>query len=116
MRIFEALFTMANIAFIFSYIFTFDLDSRFSLMVLLYLSVFLWLLVLNYFFEGLKLSAILYMIAHPALVYSEMAEQDHLRGISLGMFIAISITAMTMVLFLAPSPNVPIQGHYSPGY
>ena len=108
MWIFEASITLMNMIFIFTHIFTFNLDSSFNWYILAYLSVFAWLIVLNYIFEGLKLQALLYIVAHGFFIYSEMEIEDSKWGISLGVFIALSITAMTLTLFLAPSPNVPI--------
>ena len=52
------------------------------------------------------------MIAHPLLLYSEVAQEEHQRGLSLGFFIAVCITAMTLVLFFSPSKNVPARGNH----
>ena len=101
MRIFEKLFAILNIVFIFTHIFTFDVGTTVSWMTFGYVSVFLWLMVLNYFLEGLKLQSLLYLVAHPLLVYSEVAEEDYQKGMSLGFFIAVCITAMTLVLFFS---------------
>lgn len=35
---------------------------------------------------------------------------------ALGFFIALCITAMTLVCFFAPSDNVPVKGTYDPGF
>lgn len=77
MRVFEKLFAIMNIIFIFAYIFTLDTSTGISYMTFGYLSTFLWLMVLNYFIEGLKIQSLLYVIAHPLLVYSEVAEEDY---------------------------------------
>jgi len=81
-----------------------------------YCSVFFWLMTMNYFFEGLKIQSLLYVIAHPMLIYSEIATEDMEKGLGLGFFIAICITAMTLTLFFSESKNVPARGDYESGY
>ena len=94
----------------FGHIFTFvdTPEPGISLLTGAYLSVFFWMLVMNYFFEGLKIQSLLYVLAQPMLIFSELSEDDTYRGMGLGFFIALSITAMTLVLFFAESANVPI--------
>lgn len=56
------------------------------------------------------------MVAHPLLVFSELNDDDTYRGMGLGFFIALSITAMTLVLFFSESANVPIRGRFDSGF
>jgi len=50
------------------------------------------------------------------LIYSEVATEEMEKGLGLGFFIAICITAMTLVLFFSESQNVPARGDYETGY
>lgn len=45
-----------------------------------------------------------------------MNEDDTYWGMGLGFFIALSITAMTLVLFFSESANVPIRGWFDSGF
>lgn len=116
MRIFEKMFAILNIAFVFFYIFTFSEGQSFAPSTLSYLFLFFLLMFMNYQLEGLKLQSLIYIIAHLLLVYGEMAEDDATKGMSIGFFIAVCITAMTLVLFFSPSNNVPAKGKYDPGF
>jgi hypothetical protein len=119
MRIYEKLFGILNIAFVFYHIFSLGQNmDQFSVnpLTMLYCSIFFWLMAMNYFFEGLKLQSLLYVIAHPCLIYSEMSSDDMEKGLGLGFFIAVSITAMTLVLFFSESSNVPARGEYDSGF
>ena len=71
---------------------------------------------MNYFFEGLKIQSLLYLLAQPMLIFSELTDDDTYKGMGLGFFIALSITAMTLVLFFSESSNVPIRGRFDPGF
>jgi len=57
MRIWEKLFAILNIVFVFAHIFTFvdETSPGVSMMTAVYLSVFFWMMIMNYFFEGLKI-------------------------------------------------------------
>ena len=55
MRIWEKSFAILNLIFIFVHIFTFEVTGEVPWYVFGYISVFLWMMVLNYFFEGFKM-------------------------------------------------------------
>ncbi len=80
-----------------------------------YLSVFFWMMIMNFFFEGMKIQSLLYVLAHPLLIFSELSSDDTYKGMGLGFFIALCITAMTLVLFFSESANVPIRGRFDSG-
>ena len=116
MRIFEKMFAILNIIFVFYYIFTFTEGTSMAPSTVTYLMLFFLLMYLNWRLEGLKAQSLIYLIAHPLLVYGDLAEDDSTKGMSIGFFIAVCITAMTLVLFFSPSHNVPIKGKYDTGF
>lgn len=81
-----------------------------------YLVMFFLCFYMNYSLEGMKIQSLIYLISHPILIYGDLAESDTIKGMSVGFFIAVCITAMTLVLFFSPSNNVPIKGKYDSGY
>lgn len=115
-RIFEKMFAIMNIFFIFYYIFTFTEGVSMAPSTVTYLSLFFLCMYLNHRLEGLKAQSLIYLIAHPMLIYGDLAEDEQTKGMSIGFFIAVCITAMTLVLFFSPSNNVPIKGKYDAGY
>lgn len=115
-RIFEKMFAILNILFVFYYIFTFTEGASMAPSTMSYLVLFCILFFLNYRLEGMKIQSLIYMIAHPMLIYGDLAEDDQTKGMSIGFFIAVCITAMTLVLFFGDSYNVPIKGRYDSGY
>ena len=64
----------------------------------------------------MKAQSLIYLISHAMLIYGDTAEDDATKGMCIGFFIAVCITAMTLVLFFSPSNNVPIKGKYDSGY
>ena len=115
-RIFEKSFAILNIFFVFYYIFTFTEGMFFAPSTVTYMFLFFLLMFMNYQVEGLKIQSLVYIIAHMLLVFGELAEDDATKGMSIGFFIAVCITAMTLVLFFSPSNNVPIKGKHDSGY
>lgn len=116
MRIFEKMFAILNIFFVFYYIFTFTEGVSMAPSTITYLLMFFLLMLLNYRFEGMKMQSLIYLIAHPLLIYGDLSDSDQTKGMSIGFFIAVCITAMTLVLFFSPSHNVPIKGKHDCGY
>lgn len=55
MRWFEKGFAILNIIFIFVYLFTFNADPGINPISLFYISIFGWLMVMNWLYEGFKL-------------------------------------------------------------
>ena len=115
-RIFEKLFAILNIFFVFYYIFTFTEGPYMSPSTITYLIFFFLAMLLNYQFEGMKAQSLIYLLAHPLLIYGDLAEDEATKGMCIGFFIAVCITAMTLVLFFSPSNNVPIKGKHDTGY
>lgn len=116
LRIFEKSFAILNIFFVFYYIFTFTEGVSMTPSTVTYLLLFFMLMFFNYRLEGLKIQSLIYLIAHPLLVYGDLSEDDQVKGMSIGFFIAVCITAMTLVLFFSPSNNVPIKGKSDTGF
>ena len=116
LRPFEKTFAILNIAFIFFYIFTFSEGENMSTSLIAYLTMFFLSFYLNYRLEGMKIQSLIYLIAHAMLIYGDMSEDDSTKGMMIGFFISVCITAMTLVLFFSPSNNVPIKGDYDSGY
>jgi len=115
-RIFEKSFAILNILFVFYYIFSFAEGVSMAPSTVTYLLLFFLLMFFNYRLEGLKAQSLIYLIAHPMLVYGDLAEDEQMKGMSIGFFIAVCITAMTLVLFFSPSNNVPIKGKSDTGF
>ena len=115
-RIYEKLALLLNVVFIFYHIISFEVESQLNVHTLLYLSVFVWLNVLTYFYEGFKFQMLVHALSHPVLLYSEFADQPHTKGLSMGFFISFSIMAFTLLMFFSPSDNVIIHGKYEVGF
>lgn len=115
-RYFEKMFAILNIFFVFYYIFTFTEGTSMAPSTVSYLGLFALLFYLNYSLEGMKAQSLIYLLAHPMLIYGDLAEDDQTKGMSIGFFIAVCITAMTLVLFFGDSYNVPIKGKYDSGF
>lgn len=116
LRPFEKMFAIMNIFFIFYYIFTFTEGTSMNPSLVTYLTMFFLCFFLNYRLEGMKVQSLIYLISHAMLIYGDLAEDDQVKGMCIGGFIAVCITAMTLVLFFSPSNNVPIKGNYDSGY
>lgn len=79
-RIFEKLFAVLNIFFVFYYIFSFTEGTSMNPSTITYLILFFLAMFLNYQFEGMKIQSLLYLIAHSLFIYGDLAENEDTKG------------------------------------
>ena len=73
-RIYEKLSLLLNVVYIFYHIISFEVESQLNMHTMLYLSLFVWLNVLTYLYEGFKFQMLVHALSHPVLIYSEIAD------------------------------------------
>lgn len=115
-RIYEKLAILINLIFIFMHVFHFDMDNDLGIVCILYITLFFVLVLLNYALEGIKVYMFIYLIAHPVLIYAELHDHEHVKGLTLALFTLLSVIGMACLTLMHSSDTCPIKGDYAVGH
>ena len=81
-----------------------------------YTGIFSLLWLMNYSFEGMRISSILYIIAHPILIFCELTNHHHIDCIPMMIFALLCVIATLLNIIMNIETQVPVKGNFEIGY
>ena len=93
-----------------------EIEPGVSYLTMIYCYIFFWLLSMNYFLEGFWITNLLYVIAHPFIIYSEWINDFDHMSYGIAGFMILSMLGLTFMISVSESDNVPVRGEYDVGY